>query len=213
MRFCVIGIGRFGYHVATKLAEHGMETLAVDSDESVVASIRDKVTQAICMTVKDEESLRGIGVEEMDAVIVAIGEDFAQSILVTALLKQKLNIPNVIVRATSTIQKDILELIGADHVVEPEQEMGIRLADKLSLKYGSFIRITESFSVSYFKTPARFVGKTVNELPLKEKYHVTLVGKKEHGKIVELPKDYVIEHDDILAVAGLNDDLENLAKL
>ena len=213
MKFCVIGVGRFGYHVAVKLAEHGMEVLAVDSNESIVASIRDKVTQAICMRVRDEESLRSIGIEEMDAVVVAIGEDLSQSILVAALLKQRLKVPSVIVRAISTIQKDILDLIGADYVVLPEQEMGIRLADKLSLKYGSFIRITESFSISYLKTPQRFVGKQVSELPLKEQYHVTLVGKKEHDRIVELAEDYSIEKDDILAVAGLNNDLERLANL
>lgn len=212
-KFCVIGVGRFGYQVALKLAEHGMEVLAIDSDESIVASIRDKVTQAICMRIRDEESLRSFGIEEMDAVIVAIGEEFSESILVTALLKQKLKVKNVIVRAISSIQKDILELIGADQIILPEQEMGSRLADKLSLKYGNFIRITENFSINYFKTPEIFIGKKVNELPLKEHYHLTLVGKKELERIVELAKDYIIKENDILAVAGLNNDLEKLAKL
>ena len=212
-KFCVIGVGRFGYHVATKLAEHGMEVLAVDSDESIIASIRDKVTQAICMRIRDEDALRSLGVEEMDAIVVAIGEELSESILVTALLKQKLKVNNVIVRAISPIQKDILILIGADDVILPEQEMGIRLADRLSVKYGNFIRITENFSVNYFKTPSRFVGMRVDELPLKEEYHVTLVGKKEHGRIVELSQEYVIQKDDLLAIAGLNSDLEKLAKL
>jgi trk system potassium uptake protein len=211
-KFCVIGVGRFGYHVATKLAEHGMEVLAVDSNESIVASIRDRVTQAICMRIRDEESLRSIGIEEMDAVIVAIGEEFSQSILVTALLKQKLKISNVIVRSITTLQRDILELIGADQIILPEQEMGSRLADKLSLKYGNFIRITENFSINYFKAPAHFVGEKISELPLKE-YHVTLVGKKEHERIIELPQDYIIQERDVLAVAGINSDLEKLAKL
>ena len=212
-KFCVIGVGRFGYHVATKLEEHGMEVLAVDSNESSIAGIRDKVTQAICMRIRDEESLRSLGAEEMDAVVVAIGEELSQSILVTALLKQKLQVKNVIVRAISLIQKDILELIGADDVILPEQEMGIRLADRLSVKYGNFIRITENYSVNYLKAPNKLIGKCIDELPLKEEYHVTLVGKKEHGGIVELTKDYIIQKDDLLAIAGMNNDLEKLAKL
>src|SRR5258706_11709393 len=103
MKFCVIGLGRFGYQVATVLAENGMEVIAVDSNESIVASIRDLVTQAVCMRVTDEASLRSIGAEEMDTVIVATGENFAQSILITALLKKRLNVPHVIARAINDI--------------------------------------------------------------------------------------------------------------
>lgn len=213
MKFCVIGIGRFGYHVATKLAEHGMEVLAVDNNESIVASVRDKVTQAICMRVKDEESLRNIGIEEMDTVIVAMGENFAQSVLVTALLKQKLRIPSVIARAISGVHKDILGLIGADHVVLPEQEMGIRLADKLSLSFSSLIRISENFSISYLQTPDRFVGKTIQECEFEQKYHATCLGKREQEEIVTLEASYQIEAEDVLVFAGNNKDLEKLSKI
>lgn len=213
MKFCVIGVGNFGYHLATKLAEHGMEVLAVDEDESSVSSISDKVTQAICMRVKDEDSLRSIGMEEMDTVIVAMGENFAQSILVTALLKQKLKVPNVIARAISAVHKDILELIGADYVVLPEQEMGIRLADKLSLKYGNFIRITENFSVFYLHAPARFIGRTLDRLDFEDGYHVHCLGKKDQDTILPLSTTYVIEEGDTLVFAGENRDLEKLAKI
>ncbi len=168
MSFCVIGIGRFGYHVATTLASHKKDVLAIDSNESIIASLRDKVTQAVCMRVTDEESLRSVGVEDIDTVIVAMGENFAQSILITALLKQKLHVPSVIARAISGMHKEILHLIGADHVVLPEQEMGVRLADKLSLTYSSFIRITENFSISHIQAPDKFIGKTLEELRLYE---------------------------------------------
>lgn len=213
MKFCVIGVGRFGYHVAIKLAEHGMEVLAVDSNESIIASVRDKVTQAICMRVKDEESLRSIGVEEMDTVIVAMGENFAQSILVTALLKQKLHIPSVIARSISAVHKDILSLIGADHVVLPEQEMGIRLADKLSLTFSSFIRITENYSLSSVKAPDRFIGQTIENATFKDNYKVICLGKKEQEEVTQLDDNYTIEADDILVFAGNNKDLEKFSKL
>lgn len=213
MNFCVIGIGRFGYHVATKLAEHGMEVVAVDSNESIVASIRDKVTQAICMRVKDEESLRSIGIEDMDTVIVAMGENFAQSILITALLKQKLKVPSVIARSISAVHKDILGLIGADHVVLPEQEMGVRLADKLSLTFSSLHRVTENFSLSNLKAPERFIGKSMKDLNFPSSYDVICLGKKEDEEIIQIEDDYQVESGDILVFAGKNKKLEKLSKL
>jgi trk system potassium uptake protein TrkA len=213
MKFCVIGVGRFGYHVAVKLAEHGMEVLAVDSNESIIASIRDKVTQAICMRVKDEESLRNIGVEEMDTVVVAMGENFAQSILVTALLKQKLKVPSVIARAISIVHKDILGLIGADHVVLPEQEMGIRLADKLSLSFSSLIRISENFSISYLQAPDRFIGKTIEAIHFEKNYHIACLGKREQEEVIPLESSYSIEAGDMLVFAGINNNLEKISKL
>lgn len=213
MKFCVIGVGRFGYYVATTLADHGMEVLAVDSNTSIIESIRDSVTQAICMRVNDEEALRSIGIDEMDTVIVAMGENFAQSILVTALLKQKLNIPTVIARSISSIHKDILELIGADMVILPEREMGIKLADQLSLPFRTLLRITPKFSISQIAAPYKFVGKSLAELDLRENYHVTCVGRKDDDEITHLDHDYIITQEDVLLLAGNNKDLDKVAKL
>jgi len=147
MKFCVIGLGRFGYQVATGLAEHGMEVLAVDSHEAIVASIRDYVTHAVCMRVTDEASLRSIGVDEMDTVIVATGENFAQSVLITALLKKRLNTQRVIARAINDIHQEILSLLGADEMILPEKEIGIRLADRLSSPFTDAYTIDEGVRV------------------------------------------------------------------
>lgn len=213
MKFCVIGVGRFGYYVAKTLADHGMEVLAVDSNQSIIENIKDYVTQAICMRINDEEALRSIGVEEMDTVIVAMGENFAQSILVTALLKQKLNITTVIARSISSIHKDILELIGADMVILPEREMGIKLADQLSLPFRTLLRITPKFSISQIAAPYKFVGKSLEELDLRENYHITCVGRKDDDEITHLDHDYIITAEDVLLLAGNNKDLDKVAKL
>ena len=172
MKFCVIGLGRFGQQVAKVLAENGMEVMAVDSNESIVASIRDNVTQAICMRVTDEASLRSIGIDEIDTVIVAMGENFAQSILITALLKKRLHIPHVIARAINEIHKEILTIVGADRVILPEQEIGIRLADNLSSPFTDLIRLTKDFSISQIIAPQSFVGKKVSDLDLYTKFYV-----------------------------------------
>lgn len=213
MKFCVIGLGRFGYQVATVLAEHGMEVIAIDSDESIVASIRDKVTQAICMRVKDESSLRNIGIEEMDTIIVATGENFAESVLITALLKKRLNMPRVIARAINSIHKDILKLIGADQIVLPEKEIGIKLADNLSSPFTDLFRLTQDFSVSQIIAPVRYVGKSLQQVNLYKNYAVICIGIKKEEAIVPVNSDYIIQPKDRLIVAGNNDDLKRLTRL
>jgi trk system potassium uptake protein len=211
MKYCVIGVGRFGYTVATTLANRGMEVLAVDSDEQIIESIKDHVSQAICIEVVDEETLSSIGLQGMDAVIVGIGEDFAQSILITALLKQNLKFPRVIVRAVSTIHRDILYLIGADQIVMPEQEMGARLADNLSMHFDSRAIITPQFAISAVHVPHKFFGKTTSWLH--EQYHVIAVARQENATIEPIAPNYTIAAEDIILCAGATKDLEKIAKM
>jgi trk system potassium uptake protein TrkA len=213
MKFCVIGLGRFGYQVATVLSENGMEVLAIDSNESIVASIRDSVAHAIVMKVTDEASLRSVGVDEIDTVVVAMGEDTSESILLTALLKKHLKTPYVITRAINDINKEILTLVGADRVILPEKEIGSRLADNLSSPFMDFVRLSKDFSVSNIIAPEIFINKTIGELDLLEEYNVHCLGKKEEEKIVSLDSSYIIKQFDKLVLAGPNKNLEKLAKL
>lgn len=214
MKFCVIGLGRFGYQVATVLAENGMEVMAIDSNESIVASIRDQVTHAVCMRVTDDVSLQNIGVEEMDTAIVAMGENFAQSILVTALLKKRLHIPKVIARAINEIHKDILKLVGADRIILPEKEIGIRLADNLSSPFTDITRLTKNFSISQILAPQSFVGKELDSLNLFVTYQVHCIGiKNDDEKIIPIDPKHVINEKDRLIFAGYNHNLEKIAKL
>lgn len=213
MKFCVIGLGRFGYQVATVLAENGMEVLAIDSDESIVASIRDFVAHAIVMDVTDEASLRSVGVDEIDTVIVAMGENTSQSILITALLKKHLKTPYVITRAIDDLNKEILSLVGADRVILPEKEIGIRLADNLSSPFVDVTRLAKNFSVTNIVAPASFVGKSLQELDLFNNYNIHCIGYKEEDKIMPIGSHYVIKELDKLLFAGPNKNLEKLAKL
>lgn len=213
MKFCVIGLGRFGYQVATVLSENGMEVLAIDSDESIVASIRDSVAHAIVMDVTDEASLRSIGVDEIDTVIVAMGEDSTESILITALLKKHLKTPYVITRAINDLNKEILTLVGADRVILPEKEIGIRLADNLSSPFVDVTRLSKNFSVINIVAPEEFIGKTIGELDLFQEYEAHCLGKKEEEKIISVGPDYIIRELDKLIFAGPNKNLEKLAKL
>lgn len=209
-KFCVIGLGRFGYEVATNLARNHMDVLAVDSNETIIDSIKDSVTQAVCMRIIGEESLRNIGIEEIDVVVVAIGENFAQSILITALLKQKIGTKSVIVRSISELHKEVLELIGAEYVILPEQAMGQRLAEQLCLTARPLTPITEHYSFATLKAPDYFIGKTIGELDLHDSYQIQLLGKKVGDDVVSLDKNDRIVEGDTLVIAGSNDHLKKV---
>lgn len=204
MKFCVIGLGRFGYQLAISLAKQGMEILAIDKDEAIVSSIKDKVTQAVCLHIRDEESLQSVGVEEMDTVIVAMGENFEQSVLITALLKKRLNIPYVIARSTYEIHDDILRLVGADKVVLPERYVGKRLAINLSLPFVELIHVTDTFSITQMRAPKDFIGKTIAELNLRKTKSIACIAIKKGKDIVLVDPDYVIMENDVLLLSGEN---------
>jgi trk system potassium uptake protein len=213
MKFCIIGVGRFGYHVAVQLADNGMEVLAVDSNETIIASIRDKVAHAICMRVTDEEALRSIGVDEMGTVIVAMGENFAQSILVTALLKHRLHIPLVITRSISEIHREILQLIGADEVILPEREVGRRLADTLSMPFKTLMRLSPQFCIAQIEVPEKFVGKTIQKLSLPSSYGVTCIGLNVEETLEPISEQHVLASKDLLILSGTAKDLARFDKL
>jgi len=212
MKLCVIGLGRFGYQVATGLAENGVEVMAIDSNESIVASIRDQVTQAVCLRVTDEAALRNLGVDEMETVIVALAENYAQSILITALLKKHLKVPTVIARAINDIHAEILTLIGADRTILPEKEIGMRLADSLSSPFPDLVRLSKDFSVTPLDTPESFIGKTIHGLDLTHRFQVTCIGIKQGEAILPPHPEYVIKAGDKIVCAGNTEDLERLAE-
>lgn len=213
MKICVIGLGRFGYQVATRLAENGIEVMGIDSNPTIIASIKDQITQAICTRIIDQEALESLGIESMDTVIVAMGENFAQSILITALLKQRLRIPNVIVRAVSTIHRDILKVLGANQIVLPEQEIGRQLADTLSSPFISFARITETFAIAQLIAPQRFIGKPIERLDLVDNYGVNCIGLRKGEDVISIDHEYIIKEHDILIFSGKQKDLLRIAKL
>ena len=202
MKFCVIGLGRFGQQVVKTLHENGAEVLAVDTLQSNIASNKNYTAQAICVTVHDEPTLEAIGVDEMDVIIIAIGENFAESILIAAILKKRSTKYKVIARATGQVQKEIFKLIGVDQVICPEEETAIELADTLSYPFTNLARLDANFLVGLIATPAKFIGKTIAETSLYDKYGISCFAVKKSDAYQSVDQNYVIAKDDLLAVSG-----------
>lgn len=213
MKFCVIGLGRFGQQVVKTLHENGAEVLAVDTLESNIVSIKNYTAQAICVTVHDEPTLEAIGVDEMDVIIIAIGENFSESILIAAILKKRSSKYKVIARATGQVQKEIFKLIGVDQVISPEEETAIELADTLSYPFTNLARLDANFSVGLIATPTKFIGKTIAETQLYDRYGISCFAVKKNDAYQSVDQSYVIAKDDLLAVSGKSKTISELLHL
>ncbi|MCI5993517.1 MAG: TrkA family potassium uptake protein [Clostridiales bacterium] len=209
--YVVIGLGKFGTAVAERLYELDNEVLAIDECTESVQRIENKVTYAVVADARDENVLRSLGVKNYDCAIVAIGTDLAASVITTLNLKE-LGVPQVICKATDETQKRALEKIGADRVLIPEREIGIKLAQTISsTSILDFIELSREYGIAELPTPAHWAGKTLRELNVRAKYGVNIIALKSGSKVNVSPAaDAVLQADAVLVVVGTN---EQLAKL
>ncbi|OGB97291.1 hypothetical protein A3F06_01025 [candidate division TM6 bacterium RIFCSPHIGHO2_12_FULL_36_22] len=213
MKICVFGIGRFGTQLAIKLTENGIDVIAIDKDEDTIEEIKDKVSQALVIHSIDERTLRDLGIDEVKTVVIALGRHFAESVLLTRILKKKLEIPTVIVRSTGELRGEVLKLVGADQVVLPELEAAALLADNLSSPFPHLNRIIDDFCTGQMIAPENFVGKTLNEIKLIENYNVCAIGIKRDEKMLLPKSDLTIVDGDIMYFSGNSHDLNDLTKM
>ena len=209
--YVVIGLGRFGTAIASRLFALGNEVLAIDTDAGKVQHAEPFVTYAVIGDARDEEVLRSLGVNNYDCAVVAIGKDLATSVIVTLNLKE-LGIQRVICKATDEIQKKALEKVGADRVVVPEREMGFKLAQALtSSSVLDFIELSKDCGIAEIHTPESWFGKTLRELNIRAKLGVNIIAIRHDGKIEVAPgADFALKENTVLVVLGTNDKLAKL---
>jgi len=174
-KFVVIGLGVFGRQVALTLAQEGAEVIAVDTDMVKVEEIHDYIAYAVRLDATDPASLRSLGLQDMDAAVVAIGENFEANLLTAAYLKQ-LGVKKVITRAANPIHRRILEQIGADEIISPEDEIGRKTAHRLLKPHLiDYLEVTEDYKMIRIETPDAFIGKTLSEIGLRRNYRVNVI--------------------------------------
>ena len=175
MKFIVLGLGIFGKSLAVHLTEMGHEVIGVDNKMQRVEELKDEITHTICMNTTDKEAVSSLPLKDANAVIVAIGEDEAASLLTTALLKQ-LNVKRIIGRVVSDLQKTVLVAMNIAEYVLPEEESAERLAMRLDLEevIDSF-KITEKYSIVEAAVPKRFIGKTIGKADFINSYQVLVL--------------------------------------
>ncbi len=215
MKSCVvIGLGRFGKEVATALCAQGCEVLAVDSDGDLVNHLADDVTHAVVADAQDKDVLRALGVAEMDCAVVAIGSDLAASVLVTMNLKE-LGVPQVICKAHDATHRRVLEKLGADRVLIPEQEQGARLARSLACpNVLDYIELSQEYGIIEVPAPGSWLGKSLRQLNVRAKLGLNVLAIRRQGNINVSPDaDAAIGAEDVIVVLGDSQSLKKVQKL
>jgi len=223
-QYAVIGLGKFGIKVARTLAVEDAEVIAIDSDPRRVEEIKEVISEAICMDSTDEETMRTVGIENVQAAIVAIGEDQEASILSTAVLK-RLRVPQILARAISDLHGQILELVGADRVILIEDMVGEQIAKSLvAPNVLDRIELSTGYTMAEIASDDIFGGKTLRELNVREAFGINVIAIKRREPVVSdrgestfeervnnLPgPDDRIEPGDVLVIVGTTESVERL---
>lgn len=205
-KYAVIGLGRFGTTIATILAENGMDVIAIDKDQEIVNSISNKVTSAICLDSTLEPALRSLNLNEVDAVIIGIGSNIQESILTAAILK-KIGVGIIHAKVENQLHGRILELIGVQNVLLPEEIVGNQLAKTLiSKNVLEYVNLSSGHIMIELVSPREFVGLTLAKLSLPTRYGVNVIAiKYNYLAVTEDGKNYIEKR--LNDMPGASDDI------
>lgn len=210
-QFMVIGLGRFGSSLTRTLIENGHEVLALDKSEQLVQEMSTVATHALQADCTDESVLRELGASNFTHGIVAIGEDIQASILATLLLKE-LKVPKVTAKARNEMHGKVLKKIGADQVIYPERDMGIRLGNQLSSdNLIDYIELSPDYNLAEMLAPPAMNGLSLKDLDIRARYGCTIMAIKTGDRINVSPRaEDAIRTGDVLLIIGSNDDIRKL---
>ncbi|GAA4579428.1 TrkA family potassium uptake protein [Micromonospora coerulea] len=209
----VIGLGRFGCHLAGSLLQLDHQVLAVDRNPERVQRWSEQLDRVVQADSTEEGALRQLGVADFKRVVVAIGGSVEASVL-TVLALTELGIPQIWARATSEKHAKILASVGAHHVIFPEAETGERVAHLIVSKMLDFIEFGDDFAIAKVRVPAAMVGRPLRELAPTERYGVMVVGAKLPGERFRYAgPDTVLERESVLIVEGSIGQVQRFAGL
>ncbi len=205
----LIGVGRFGKHVAVRLNELGHEVMAIDQKEDRIEDVMPYVTSAQIGDSTNPDFLATLGVRNFDVCIVGIGSNFQSSLETTSLLKE-LGAPMVVSRASRDVHAKFLLKNGADEVVYPEKQLALWTAIRYSADHIlDYIELDDEHSIIEVTVPEHWVGKTVGEINIRRKYNINIMALKEHGKLdASITADTAFTADQTLLVLGRYKDLQ-----
>ncbi len=212
--YVVFGLGKFGRSVAETFAENGKEVLAIDKRADIIQDIADNVTHAVQADVTDEDALKAIGIGNFEVAVIAISNNIQASIMATILAKE-MGVKQIVAKAQNDVHKRVLEKVGADRVVFPEREIGVRIANNLiSNNFIDFVELSEDYSIVEIGALPNWVGKSLKELNIRASYHINVMAVRRDDVLSITPgPDLVIEGTDILIVIGSNDDLRKVKEM
>lgn len=213
-QYVVIGLGRFGMALAKTLYDVGNDVLVIDKREDVIEEIADKVTHAVVLDATDEKALNDLGLKNFDVAIVTIGDDLQSSILVTLLVKE-IGIKYIVAKARDELHAKVLSKTGADRVILPEKDMGVRVAYNLaSSSILDYIELSPEYSIMEIEVIPQWYNQTIQQLNLRNKYDVNIIAIKSYNGINLSPRaEDKLREKDILVVVGSASSLNKIEKV
>ena len=214
--YIIIGLSTFGKYLAQYLYEKNFQVIAIDSDEERVEEAKPYLFDGIIGNAKEIDTLKKIGVEEADGVVVSLGEKVDDSLLVILHLKE-LKVKNIFVKVLTDDHAKIVNMIEASDIIFPERDIAYRLAQRIdNPNILDFIPLTENYSIIDWAPSESFIGKTIGEVDLRNKYGVQVISIEETmpEKVKLIPRSsHIIKESDILVIIGENEDIERLKKI
>ncbi len=194
--YAVFGLGRYGLAVATELVNNGVDVLAIDLDQNIVNSATTEIPYCKCADVTDLEVLKQLGIANIDVVIVAMANNLEASVMSVMLCKE-LGVKTIVAKCSNEITKKVLSKVGADKVVFPEKESGIRLAKNLlSSGFVDVVELSNDVSIVELDVKPKWVGKTLIELNLRQKYSINVIAiRKENDLQINIDPNLKLEKD------------------
>ena len=208
----VIGLGRFGRHLAKKLLELGNDIMIVDKNEELVEQYASVFTDSLIGDCTNEGVLRSLDLKGFDLIFVTIGHDFQSSLVITSLLK-KLGAQHVVANAAQDIQAELLKKIGADEITYPEKE----IAEKLAVRYNAtnifdYIPLTGEYSIYEIPILKQWIGQSLAQLEIRKRYHINIVAVKNPSALQPMPDaEYRFQPADHVIVIGKSEDVFKLS--
>ncbi|MBM3285009.1 MAG: TrkA family potassium uptake protein [Candidatus Aminicenantes bacterium] len=216
VKFAIIGLGSFGSNIARTLYTKGHEVLAIDRDREKIEEAKSFSSHAVLMDSADKESLEAVGIKEMDIVVVSLGPEMEASIL-SVLHLHELGIKRIVAKALTEDHAKILDAVGATEVIYPEKDMAIRTALRLTNpNVLECLPLMSGVSIQEIAPPEKFIGKSLKQLGLRNKYGVEVIAVRElvPERTIYVPgADFVIKDSDVLIVMGDEKQLEKLMSL
>ncbi len=209
--YVVFGLGSFGYSVAETLADCGYEVMVVDKGSDPIQSISPKVTYAVKADVTDTGTLESLDISQFDVAVVAFTQDMNASIMATLYAKE-CRIPKVVAKAVTALHATILQKVGADEVVFPERDMGVRVAQNL-IAGGmvDFLELSDEYRLTEIRVPSRWAGHSLNSLDVRGKYNLNVIAVKDGEEVsMNIDPQQKLESHQFLVVMGDNESLDRL---
>lgn len=214
-QIAVIGIGNFGFTLATELAAKKCHVIVVDIDKEKIQDVKDKVAQAVVADASDRQVLEEIGIKDCDAAFVSLSEKIDASILVTLHLKE-LGVKRIVAKASSDAHGRALSKVGATEVIFPEKDEAKRLAQSLvNPDVLEFVKVSEDFNITELAAPEEYFGKSLKDLQLRKKFGIQILAIRNplDGSVTVVPApDYKLKPDDVLIVIGETQALEKFTR-